>query len=353
MARLSELAQGRDNNLNLIRAVAAVAVLVSHAVPIALGSTPAEPLEVALGVSLGTLAVMIFFVISGFLVTQSFERSTSLSRFINARCLRIFPGLIVSLVFVALVLGPLVTRLPVAGYLGDPDTALFMLRNTLLVPETYTLPGVFEGQPIEAVVGSIWTLRHEVGCYALVFVLGLAGLYRAPWVFVAVAVIWIVLLWPAVLLSGVELPGILHAFMKLSVPFWVGMLFYALRDRLVLSFWGMVATAVLAWLARDTVFHQAALSLAAGYITFWLAYVPGGVVRAYNRLGDYSYGIYIYAFPIQGWAVWAFGPQTALENILYALPPTILLSVLSWHLVEHPALGLLKRQRPVMAPAEG
>ncbi|MBU2360305.1 MAG: hypothetical protein KKB02_15485, partial [Alphaproteobacteria bacterium] len=110
------------------------------------------------------------------------------------------------------------------------------------------------------------------------------------------------------------------------------------RDRLPLSLVGVVLTIALAWLLRNTFAYPAAIALAIGYATFWLAYVPGGVIRAYNHLGDYSYGIYIYAFPLQGAAVWAFGPQTPFENILYALPPTLLLSILSWHLIESPAM---------------
>lgn len=73
MVFLGQVCQGRDNNLNLIRMAAALAVLVSHAWPIALGPGVAEPLSRALGVALGTLAVQVFFAISGFLVARSFE----------------------------------------------------------------------------------------------------------------------------------------------------------------------------------------------------------------------------------------------------------------------------------------
>lgn len=347
MILLCDKAQGRDNNLNLIRMLAASAVLVSHAVPIAVSPALPEPLEELTGVSLGTLAVMMFFVISGFLIPVSFERSSSRMRFVRARAMRIFPGLLVNLLFVAFLLGPLVTELPLATYFTDPDVYLFVLRNMTLVPLVFNLPGVFAGQPLEDIVGSIWTLRHEVACYMGVFVFGILGLLGRIWIYRIAGLAYFFVLWPAITWVGPEMHPLVNGFFRLSLPFVLGMVFHAWQDRLPLSLWGVAVTALLAWMSRDTAFYYPAFCLAIGYATFWLGYVPGGIIRAYNRLGDYSYGIYVYAFPLQGWAVWAFGPQSALENMLYSAPPTLILSVLSWHLVEKPALDTLKRKKRV------
>lgn len=344
---MADMAQGRDNNLNLIRVLAATAVLISHAVPIALGPAVAEPLVASVGYSLGSLSVMIFFVISGYLITLSFERTASHREFAMARIMRIFPGLIVNLLFVALLLGPLVTVLAPAAYFSDPQSYLFILRNTLLVPLLYSLPGVFEGQPVDDIVGSIWTLRHEVGCYLGVFILGLLGFFRFERAFRLLSCIYVIALWPLVVWLDLSFHPLIGSFLKLSVPFVVGMMFYAWRGAMSLSLWGIAGTAFLAWVFSDTVFYHSVLSIAVGYATFWAGYIPGGLIRAYNRFGDYSYGIYIYAFPVQGWAIWAFGPQSALENVIYALPPTIFLSILSWHWVEKPAMRMAKPARPV------
>lgn len=345
MVLLCDKAQGRDNNLNLIRMLAAAAVLVSHSVPIAVDPALPEPLKELTGVSLGTLAVMMFFVISGFLIPISFERSSSRGRFLRARALRIFPGLFVNLLFVAFLLGPIVTTLPLTSYFTDPEVYLFVLRDMALVPLVYTLPGVFEGQPLEDVVGSIWTLRHEVACYFGVFILGILGLLGRLWAYRIAGLAYFCILWPAILWVGPDMHPLVADFFRLSLPFALGMVFHAWQDRLPLSLWGVAVTALLAWGLRDTLFYFPAFCLAIGYATFWLGYVPGGFLRAYNRLGDYSYGIYVYAFPLQGWAVWAFGPQSAFENVLYSAPPTLFLSILSWHLVEKPALDTLKKGR--------
>ena len=338
---------GRDNNLNLIRMLAACAVLVSHAYPIALGAGASEPLEAVAGKSLGGLAVMVFFAISGFLIAASFDRTPSRLRFLKARALRLFPGLVVSLVLTAYVLGPLVTRLPVPAYLGLPEPALFVLRDTALFPLVFTLPGVFDDNPYPAVTGSIWTLRHEGLCYAGVFLTGLAGWLRPDWRGGVLLLVYL-LLWGLVRSGVLPVHVMILRLFDLSLAFAIGTAFHLWRDRLPLSLPGVAALAVLAAALRPVggLAYDAALAAALSYATFWAAYVPRGVLLRYNGLGDYSYGIYIYAFPLQGWAVWAFGPQTPLQNMLYAFPVTLICAILSWHLIERPALRMKASFRP-------
>ena len=337
MTYLSELSQGRDNNLNLIRALAATAVLVSHAWPIALGAGTVEPLKLAVGQSMGTLSVAIFFVVSGFLIAMSFERSRTRSRFVVARALRLFPGLLVSLLLVALVMGAAVTVRPLPDYLADPGVWSFLARNMALVQPQYTLPGVFETNPYPTVEGSIWTLVHEVGCYVGVFVLGVAGLLARREAMAVVLGLY-ALLWAALLLWEPALHPKIAAFWGLTLPFAIGTALYRWQERVPLSLWGVAGLVGLAFLLRETALYRFAMTAALAYATIWLAYVPGGVLRAYNRIGDYSYGIYIYAFPLQGLAVWLWGPMSPWENIALSLPLTLLLAILSWHLVEKPAL---------------
>ena len=346
---LSEVASSRENNLNLIRAIAATAVLISHAHPIALGPGAAEPLKALTGYSLGALSVYVFFVVSGFLITQSFDRTSSWQNFVVARALRIFPGLIVSLILVGLVVGPLVTTWSLGDYLTDTSLMRFLFGNTSLVFMQYHLPGVFEDLPYTAIVGSIWTLFYEVLCYCGVFVLGVLGALRYPRL---TAIILLAIL-GAIYLGDVffeNLPGRLENIQKLSAPFIIGMLAYLQRQRVLLAWWLLPILAVLPVITFGTAAYHLALCLALSYWVFWLGYVPGGAIRRFNDLGDYSYGIYIYAFPIQGLAVYLMGPQSAVENMIYALPPTILLGVLSWFLVEKPAMAQKARLRRWITP---
>lgn len=347
MVLLGQVSRGRDNNLNLVRLVAATAVLVSHAWPLTLGSDAIEP-GIA-GYSLGRIAVFVFFVISGFLITASFERSDSLFRFVAARALRLMPGLVVSLVFVAFVVGPFVTTLPLKEYLLNPKTWTYVSSGTLLVSPQYNLPGVFADNPVQALNGSIWTLFYEAACYGLVFVLGVAGMlgrvrlgiFAAAYLAFCAVALW----------SEMDLPYKVGRLLYLSVPFVVGMAAWAWRDRIPLSLAVAAPLAVAAALLQDTPGGYLAFTVALGYATFWIAYVPGGAIRRYNALGDYSYGVYIYAFAIQGLVVHLFGSTSIALHIALAFPATLVLAILSWRLVEAPSLALLKRLPDSFGPA--
>jgi len=346
MIWLGQMSQGRDNNFNLIRMVAASAVLVSHAWPLTRGPGTSEPLEALTGYSLGTLAVYVFFALSGFFVSASFVRSGSVADFAWARVLRLFPGLAVSVLLVALVMGPLVTTLPLGNYLQDPGTWTFLQRNITLVWAQYTLPGVFEANPYPAVEGSIWTLIHEVLCYGLVFAAGVTGLLRRPRLMV-LALAGYAVLWLVPVLTQMPLHPKLVQFHELSLAFVLGMAFWQGRDHIPLSALALAGLAGLAYATAATPVGLPFLMLLLTYGCFWLGHVPKGLVRRYNALGDYSYGIYVYAFPAQGLVVWLFGPQNPGLHSLLAFVPVLVMAMLSWHWVEAPALRLRRaRRRP-------
>ena len=349
--RFGDVCEGRDNNLNLIRMIAASAVLVSHAWPIGRGAGTREPLRDLLGHSLGTVSVFVFFAVSGFLIARSFERQPGVGAWARARALRLFPGLAVALVLTVVLLGPLATVLPLRAYLTDPATLTYLPRNLSLAFLQYDLPGVFGSNPFPAAInGSLWTLFHEVLCYAGILVIGLLGAFRSPGR-LALAGLAFVLGWIAVSLAPPELvPHSLGRFFHLAPAFAVGTAFYALRRRLVLHPLGLAALVGAAVLLRDTVLYQPAFLLALAYGVFLLGYGlrtgPARRLQAYNRLGDYSYGTYIYAFPVQQLWAWGLGPMHPLLNVALALPVTLALAVASWHFVEGPALALARGRRP-------
>lgn len=339
MVWLGEVATGRDNNFNLIRMLAAVAVLVSHAYPIALGAGTPQPLLGLTGYTLGALSVYAFFVISGFLIAQSYERTRSRTRFAVARFLRLWPGLIVSILAVTFIMGPVATALPLGTFLSHPETWTFALRNITLIHVQFNLPGVFEDLPYTAVQGSIWTLLYEVLCYVGVFVLGVLGLLQRPRAMAVVFAAYLALYF-GVRLADLPLHPKITNLISLALPFGVGTAFYIWRDRLPLTIWGVLVLGVLTWALKGSLFYGPMVSITLGYAVFWAAYIPGGFLRAYNRLGDYSYGIYIYAFPLQVFAVWLWGPMSPVMNMVLSLPLVLIPSILSWHLIEAPALRL-------------
>lgn len=345
---LSDLCRGRDNNLNLIRVLAALAVLVSHAWPISRGVDEIQPLNRLTGYDMGALAVYVFFCISGFLIARSFERQPTLRHWLLARTLRLFPALLVMLLLMVLVLGPLVTALPAGAYFSHPATLSYLPNNLSLALRQAWLPGVFEATPYGGETnGSLWTLYYEVLCYGAVMVAGLLGVFRRWGPLAAATLLYVAANGIVVLLPEDAVPGGVRTFLALGMPFATGVAFYLCRHWLPLHPAILVALAGGAALVKGTPLYQPVLVLALGYGVFVLAYLPGGFIRRYNRVGDFSYGIYIYAWPVQQTAVLLLGPMTPFMNIALALPLTLALAWMSWHFVEKPALALVPHSAPL------
>ena len=334
--RFADRAAGRGNNFNLLRILAAIGVLISHAYPISLGPDAAEPLSAQLGgITLGTVSVMIFFSISGFFITRSFAARASLARFLQARCLRLFPALIVVSAVTVLVAGFWLTTAPqTVFWAAVPE---YVLRNITLFSLNYDLPGVFAANLYgPAINGSLWTLSYEVLCYLGVVVAGLAGLLARPWLF-ALALIGFA---GSYALNMVHpLHARIDSLLLLGLPFAIGMAFWVWRKVIPLSAPLAVALFGIAYLTRQTALLEPVLALALSYTMFVIGYAKSPVLAAYNRLGDYSYGTYVYAFPIQQLLA-SLGIISPLANIALALPATLICAVLSWHLVEASAMRL-------------
>lgn len=346
--RLSELARGTDNNFNLLRMGAALAVLITHSFVLAIGSGDAEPLRGSLGMTLGSISVDIFFVTSGFLVTGSLLTKQNSIEFIWARVLRIFPALIAMLVLTVFGLGCFFTSLPLSSYLADAKTYAYLLKDaTLITGVTWSLPGVFHGNPYKDVVnGSLWTLPYEIYMYEI-----LATVWIVLWVVKASRV----RLFHIAILTAVGTAGVLllvgrftfnapseGGFVKLFFMFFSGAAFHVLKERITIShrmFW-LFLIALLASALTNSKLFFVIYRLTLAYLVFFVAYVPSGPIRNYNDLGDYSYGVYIYAFPIQQSIAALVPGVSVLSMILISTLATFLMAALSWHLLERRALGL-------------
>lgn len=335
--RIADRAGGRDNNFDLIRMLAATGVMVSHAWPVTLGEGVAEPFETFLkGDNLGRACVFAFFVISGFYITRSFCLKRDVRAFLSARILRLWPGLIVMFLMVTGLVGWLGSSDPGATWGGAAD---YILSGLTLYGHD-TLPAVFQDNPVPGVVnGSLWTLFYEVVCYSGVLICGVLGLFDRPRLFAGLAALFLVAYF-----AGPHLTGRYDVLLVLYLgwPFLVGMCLYLGAKHVPLSPLIALALMGLTVLLRSTPLFLPVFILALGYTVMWLGFarIPG--IRAYNRLGDYSYGMYVYAFPVQQLAA-QYGTPDPLTNLAVALPITLVLAVLSWHLVEAPALSLRRR----------
>lgn len=329
----------KPNGFNTIRLLAATAVIVSHAFPL---TGQMEPLARVTGqASIGTLAVSAFFMISGFLIPASLDRGSLVQYAIKRSC-RIMPGLVVAVLTSAFGFGLLLTRLSASEYLLHPQTWRFV-ANAILLPTGYDLPGVFANHPLPVMNGSLWSLKFEVACYVLVVVVFAIASLRKP----AVIAAWLGSLVIARLVAD-DAGGIwfyIGQTAGLFRFFGLGMLFYLFADRIsVRRNWGWVAAAATVAAAFTGWFMEVA-AIAGSYAIITLAYCSGDRFKQMTARGDISYGVYLYAFPIQqallpvsiGFALpW-------LANALLTLPLVMLAGLLSWLLIEKPALDFGRR----------
>ena len=346
--KLSTLAQGKDNNFNLIRVVAALAVLVTHSFSLATGNGDTEPLQEMLGMSIGAVAVDVFFITSGFLVTASLISRRSAVDFVWARVLRILPALLVMLVLTVFALGPIFTSLDLSSYFSDPKTYGYLAKClTLIGGVAYELPGVFEGNPYKrAVNGSLWTMPHEVRMYAVLALMWI-GLRLIPKVRLRafqVATVMLALAAGAYILAAHFHTSSEDHFGRLFFMFFTGAAIYVLRERIAIYhslFWVFLSALFVATSNQELFFFVYTLTIA--YLLFFIAYIPSGHIRKYNRFGDYSYGIYIYAFPVQQSIAALIPGVSATQMIVLSSVITIPLAIASWHFLERRVLGLKER----------
>lgn len=318
------------NNFDALRLLASVGVVLSHAYPATQGSNKSEFLYVLSGgqSTLGELCVAIFFIISGFLITQSFARSKSLVEYLVNRVVRIFPALLVVTFLTLFVLGPLVTTKTSSEYWSS-YTTLRYIGNFLIYPTAQNLPGVFEASVYPYVTNaSIWTLSYEFTCYLCVAAFGLT--IRKSW---RLAAAMLILAGATVFFTYIQ-PSI---FIKFAAYFFSGSVVYIGRKIIVLDFKvfaiSTIALGVFIFLHHGFI---VAICIFGTYVTIYLAYSKYFPVDGITRYGDFSYGIYLYAWPVQQLLVPI--AQTPFFNFLASFPLILLLSVCSWYLVEKPSL---------------
>jgi peptidoglycan/LPS O-acetylase OafA/YrhL len=320
----------RVNNFDSLRLLAALAVVVSHSFAIAGAAQPSIG-----GEQLGRVGVHAFFAISGFLIAQSWTVDPHLGRFFVKRCLRIFPALIVMLLLTTLVLGPALTVFSAGDYWGAGDTWMFLLRNSVFAT-AHELPGVFLDTPTAREVNApIHTLQSEVLAYLAIAGLGIVGALARKWTVPAIAV----LLFMAPHQSVVPYPGTIAFFQAFAC----GAALYVLRDRIPWH-WTLVLVTVAAWLGATAAVQDDIAVVAVTYATIFVAYRGPGLLRRFSSRGDFSYGIYIFAWPVGQTLASLWGPSISPIAVLaISLPVTLALAASSWFLIERPALEYKKR----------
>lgn len=330
--------QEKDNNLNLLRLVAAFLVLFEHSFAI---SGKPNFLHF-LGSGFGHLGVKIFFIVSGYLIFASWNSSPKVLPFLWRRVLRIFPGLIVVTLLAALVLGPLLSTLPALDYFKHPGVVLY-LKNIALSP-VFALPGVFEKAPVaHAVNGSLWTLPLEFTLYLSIIFIGWFSQKSLLRYLLFFAAYFAVYSWAKTAAGPFVFYGIdWRMFLLYAIYFYTGSLFSVMQfkgelniNRLALAFFATVVGASYPSVVSDLID-----TIAIGYIVLSFGLGSSRLGSWINHKGDLSYGVYIYAFPIQQSVFLLLAWHGMAWYMLVCSLLTLICAALSWFWVEKKMLAL-------------
>lgn len=346
----------KENAFDVLRLIFALLVIYTHS--FVLFTTNKSDIVVTLSkgqIDSATFAVWGFFVISGFLITQSLLASESYLIYFIKRALRIFPAFFISLLLSAIILGPLVSNLNITEYfLGNQGANPFdfIWKNITfnIFGYAWAIRDVFLNNPFPiGINGSMWTLKHEVACYSFLVVLGALGVIKRSFFLLLSTLITLIL----VILTtgfGIILSNLPETWWILNIVefprfliflflFQLGAVFYCYRDKIFFNnFLLFVAVFIIFPLNYFGIIKYWVLLIWPGLVIYLGTCFNENIVKKY---GDFSYGVYIYAFPIQqALAFILFGKVNIYIYMLLAYGATLAISALSWRFIEKPALSL-------------
>lgn len=345
----------RNNNFDFIRMLAASFVIFAHAydllTPPAGVATNSEPFKVFTSgqLSLGSLGVSTFFCISGYLITQSLLRSRDYSSYFVKRGLRILPALIVDLLISAFIWGPLVTTLTLAEYFSNPLTYRYLL-NFSLYNISYVLPGVFTNNIYPNTVnGSIWTLPLEAVCYSGIVLLHFCFILRnrrvyALFYFLTLAVGFVLVNSRYHAANLFETGVVLEFLFTYAAYFGAGALILLYKDKILFNSTISLLLCFVWVVAMYFGIGYYVSYFCLPYIVLWFAFEPRIRLHNAGRFGDFSYGLYIYAFPVQQTISYVFNGDISVAMMTFlSFLFTVPLAMFSWFAIEKPAMQLKAR----------
>jgi peptidoglycan/LPS O-acetylase OafA/YrhL len=329
-----------QNNFDLLRLIAAALVLISHAYEIR-GIGGEEPLiKISSGhYSLSGIGLLIFFTISGYLVSKSLDETPSVKIFLFKRFLRIWPALIINILFTVLIIALFFSGMKFSDFLIDPQTLKYLLVNATLVKSVLWLPGAFQGRPVNI---SQWTIPVEVRLYIFLLVMYGIGIFRRKYLMLLVwsgcILILICIYHKFSFTNGVPKPFIWDS--NLILFFLSGSVAYIFRQKIKFNRNSWLMLFVI-WLVLIKLLPDYKFVFDIPFFTYSILFIATGMYVFPFVNTDLSYGIYLYGYPVQ------MGVQAILGNQLGLMPClflsaiiTVLLAIASWNLVEKRAMSL-------------
>jgi peptidoglycan/LPS O-acetylase OafA/YrhL len=328
--------RGRPTGFDLLRVVLATSVVVWHTVVVSYGIGIQDAILASRLRFAPALILPMFFALSGFLVAGSLQRTKTLVVFLGLRILRIFPALAVETTLSALVLGPLLTSFSLQEYFSSPQ--LYTYLWNLVGYVHLELPGVFWTNPHPAVVnGQLWTVPYELECYVLLAALALIPFFSfRRIILLAVTFGQLAFAWRAIF--GAAYTDSLIPGRVLVFSFVGGVAVYVYRQVIPWSRGLALGTFLLSVILLNVHGGAYFVAVPVAYLTVYVGLLNPKKPRFLGD-GDYSYGIFLYGYPIQQ-AIASLGTWTHnwYLNLLLSFPIIVLFAMLSWHGVEKHAL---------------
>jgi len=332
-SNLDSFITGRDNNLNLIRLLAISMVIYSHSFILSGNLEPTPPF---IDGGYGPIGLNVFFILSGFLITQSYLRTPNPARFIWSRALRIFPALFCVVTLSAFVLGPLVTTLPLGTYFSSPQTYFSFLTFTLFIVK-YNLPGVFTHNAYgTAVNGSLWMLKYMVVFYLFVLFLGMARVLEKKRSMLILFLLSLVLHHLNVGKGLFVFTISIEQTLRLFTYFGLGMVAYLYRDSLAINIYYFIfCVLVLVIASVKHGLNESLFAFVLTYIVLYLGFNKRINLPWFSKTEDISYGVFIYSFPVQQTIIYLYGGKmNPWINFSTSLVISLALGALSWYVCE-------------------
>jgi peptidoglycan/LPS O-acetylase OafA/YrhL len=342
---LTNTGSSSANIFNFLRLLFALSVIISHSYDLS-GTPGGDYLNRITGgqVTFSHIGLCGFFVISGYWVFRSLERSKGLKDYFKKRALRIYPGLAVMLLLTVL-LGAFVYERDLYGYLTNVSAWTYLPKNLSIFKSQGKIDGIFTDSVYNPTInGSLWSLLYEVSFYIVLAVL----FFFRKRIQLSVVVILLTFLLTTRFFAyeqSLERRFILEAHLVLLFApfFFAGVLLALIKaEQWPFRRWIMIILVVVL-----TGFTIAGQFHVVSYFTLPLIVILLGFTSwpamhrllSANRLGDISYGVYIYSFPVQQTLMHYF-KFNAIELMVSSLIISVALGFLSWHLVEKRALKL-------------
>lgn len=337
----------KNNNFDFLRFLFALLVVVSHSYPLSGDNESSQWIyKITNGqIVLAQIGLSGFFIISGYFIFQSLERSKDLLDYFKKRFLRLFPALAVVLI-ISIILVPFVYEGEVS-FFKNTAVYTYVPYNLSLYGFQSSIKGVFDTNPYHSINGSLWTIRYEFSLYvALAFLF----FFRAQKqlitfiLFVCFSIFMILNTFCLNRFGGSSLFGLqgFHV-LNLGTFFICGSLLASLQfEKIKHKSIILIISVLILVLSLYYNFYDSVKHLVFPIVILLIGFIPLPFISTFGKFGDMSYGIYIYSFPIQQTLMYYYKMNT-YSLLIYSVLLSIGFGYISWHLIEKRALKYIRK----------